>query len=77
MFPIFVKTLTGETLTIDVCADYDVEYIKEVIEEKLGIFVEQQRLIWAGREIFYGTICSQNIAKESTLHVIFRFRGGD
>lgn len=42
MFPIFVKTISGNTIKIDVCGDYDVEYIKEAIEEKLGILVDNK-----------------------------------
>ncbi len=68
--PIYVKTLSGDTYTLEVEPNDSINSVKDQVEEQTGVMSEKQNLIYAGKQLENGkTLSDYNIQRESTLHL--------
>ena len=73
---IFIKTLVGGTLTLEVSPNEYIEDVKLQIEAYEGIPPKDQRLIFAGMQLEDGrTLADYKVQRESTFHLVLRLRG--
>lgn len=76
-FGIYVKSLTGRTIDFQITHQMSVEELKMKIQENDGTPVEQQRFIFAGKNLDDSILVGMyNIQKDSTIHLVLRLRGG-
>ena len=75
--PIFISTLTGRVVTVKTACYETIEDVKERVEQAEGIPIDQQRLVYMGKQLDdERTLSDYNIGKNAELHLVLRLRGG-
>jgi large subunit ribosomal protein L40e/small subunit ribosomal protein S27Ae/ubiquitin C len=75
---IFVKTMTGKNISMEVSEEDTVGTLKQKVLDKEGVPVDQQRLVFAGKQMDPddATLKSYNIQENNTVHLVMRLKGG-
>lgn len=74
---IFIKTLTGRKQAFNFEPENQVLAVKQALQEKEGIQVDQIRLIHSGKQLADDkTLESYNIGAGATIHMVLQLRGG-
>jgi len=74
---VYIKTLTGKTITLQISSEHYIHHVKQLVLEKEGIPLDEQRMIFAGQQLdSWRQVKEYNIQKECTLHLVLRLRGG-
>jgi Fe2+ or Zn2+ uptake regulation protein len=74
---IFVKNLSGKTVTIEATPDQTIVDVKKMLEDKEGIAVREQRIVFKGKQCDdTATLESLGVQAMSTLHLVLRLLGG-
>lgn len=75
---VHVKTFAGKTITVEVEPDESIESLKNKLQSKEGIPINQQRILFGGKQLdSKKTISDYDIQNESTMHMVLRLRGGE
>jgi hypothetical protein len=73
---LYVRELNGKNLTLTCDVNDSVEELKSKIQKARGIPIDQQRIIWTGKQVEDGrTLLDYNIGDESTVHLVLRLGG--
>lgn len=76
-FQMFIKSINGKTRTLQVQPTTTIAELKAQIQEKEGVSPEEQRLIYAGKNLDdTKTVADYNLGADATVHLVLRVRGG-